>query len=230
MAVEPEIRDVMERIFVALFSGTLQDIKAVALDHPDLSIFIEKRPNIERVEERAKDLQLHKIAEYPDGHVIIHAYFMGTIMPMTLVKGPDGAWKADLRWWVSTLRPRTELFEKARACLYGMVTGNPNLVERTCLPNDDLALLSKNGAPAGEHGQYEDVCANMPMVELAAGEPYPWPMGQTLVATAEETTGDRRVLMAQFGADEITFKMHHVNGEWYVDASPFIAVAKRHAR
>jgi hypothetical protein len=227
MSIAPEIGKVIHRVFRSMFSGDLDSLQRDALPHPHLVRLVTMRPPVEDLDWRLEELQMHEIARYPDGHVIAHAFFLGCIMPITLRPDDSGAWKADMRWWMVATEPPTELFQKARMALYAMVTGDDELLSKTCFFREGIDLLTQSGAPSGEHGVYEDVCANMPMIELAAGERYPWPVGEMDIAKPDDCTGDHRLLMAQFGGDEITFRMKRINGEWFVDPEPFITMAQQ---
>lgn len=230
MSAPPDVESAVRAAMRAMFAGDLSALERAAAPHPQLRLLVESRPRVEDLDRAIDEMQMHVIAEQADGRIIVHAFFKGMIMPITLVPqagaaGGTAAWKADLRWWLWAVQPPREIDRCARAFMYGLISGDAALIAGTSLAHPQSDLLAQSNVPSGELGQYEDVCANMPMTELTVGERYPWPMGQSYTVRPEDVTDDRRILMAQFGGDEITFVMVRVNGKWQVDPSPFVTVA-----
>lgn len=230
MSAPPDVESAVRAAMRALFAGDLAALERAAVPNPGLRLLVEKRARVDDLDRRINEIQMHVIAEQEGGRLIVHAFFMGMIMPITLVPQPRAegrapAWKADLRWWLWTVQPPRELERCARAFMFGLISGDAGLIAGTSLAHPQADLLAQSSVPSGELGQYEDVCANMPMTELAVGERYPWPVGQMYTVRPEDVTDERRILMAQFGGDEITFVMQRVDGRWKVDPSPFVTVA-----
>lgn len=234
MSAPPDVTLCIRRVFRALFSRSAADLDQVALPHPANAAILAKLPTSDDLDEHLDRLQVHVINEHPGPppRMLVHPYFRGSIMPLTLVRTPEGL-KADLRWWLIAAQGPTELDQTARAFTFAIISGDEELLARTAhvknVAPETLALLTRRPAPGGELGQYEHVCQEMPMRELSVGEEFPWPPEGLRTVRPEDASEHRRILMAQFGGDEFTYLLTRDPSEpgspWRVDPTPFLIAA-----
>jgi hypothetical protein len=144
------------------------------------------------------------------------------------VRREDG-WKVDLRWWIAMVQmatdaadaPRDSAEFAVRSLLTALLEGDRDEVSRRTTDRRNLELLFVGGPRQPDpSGVLEATVAEMPLVEVGAGEFYDMPTGRIVEGS---TTADRKVLVGWFGSIEMPFVLRRVANEWRVEAEPYLA-------
>lgn len=200
--------------------GDLEALREAALPHPNLADLTQGRTPSGNLADEIENIQMHLVSELPGGRVIVHTYFRGMVMPVAVVSTPAG-WRVDVRWWLAAKGEPSEAFVTARMFMYAVISADLGALTELAQPNPALEVLIGTPPPAGEMGQYQHVCEEMPVIELAPGEHYMKPDGSLGTVSVEQCGGsgedERKVILGQFSGNEIPFFMRRMGGRWRVD-------------
>ena len=188
----------------------------------------------DRVLLRGEPVESDARGDYPVGSVArFIASGNGGPALVTVVREPDG-WKVDLRWWLAMLDmadarpPAAGSPEHAvRSLTLALIALNRDEASRFVAPGAEMSVLFA-GAPTVREpsGVLEASAMEMPLVEVGAGEFYRLPSGRIVEGS---TSGDRKVIVGQFGPVEMPFVLRRVGGTWRVEAEPYFALINRPA-
>ena len=154
-------------------------------------------------------------------YVVAH---QGSPMVVPMVRRPEG-WKVDVRWWVagqqmsmSSVPPAPEHLA-IRSLLAAMLEMDKGRAGRLLTDPRGLEVLFI-GAPSSREpsGVLDAAAAEMPLVEMAAGEFVTMPSGRVVEGGAADA---RKVIVGLFGPIEIPFVVARAGNNWRVEAEPY---------
>ncbi len=229
--------DSFRRAFRSMLIGDLAGLQAHALPDPELELLTKDRfvpkydlPALDAgIEQMQLEPASNRNPQITDTRLDLQAMYRGSVFPVTLVL-IDGQWKVDCRWWIAAKRPDGDEERTARAFLYGLMTVDPQLIERSALPHPTLhALTPGQGPPSGEHGQYEHIVEATALIRAAQGENYVAPDGRTKSVNADQVGEDRVFLLALIPAtpEPLALPVVRHGDQWRVDAQELIEQSLR---
>ncbi len=233
---EPE-QDVSEAREVALAylrayrSGNLDALQQVAIGNTDLQRLADhgrgKRvlndtEMLRFVESIRLGLVSRSSKQRASEERIYMAVYGGRTFPVHLKK-INGGWKVDARWWVATTVEPTPAHAVARRFMLAKITADVIGLQQTSVAHKEQWVLSFAG-PAPDSGLtiYYEMCANMPLIQLKAGDSFVNHAGHPDIVDETMVGPDRQVHLGLFELTEIPFFLMKTEHGWRVDAEPHI--------
>ncbi|MBK8979085.1 MAG: hypothetical protein IPM29_24585 [Planctomycetes bacterium] len=233
MTCDPILSSTVHTAVLAMCTGDVALLAAVALPHPDLRV-LTPAPGDPAARAAAlrdlEQLQVRVCSELGERRYL-HAYFRGLVHPLVAVATAAG-WRLDLRWAIASSRPPTLAMRTARRFVRALVLADRAELEALALDRAGLDLLLGPVPPAGEVGQLEHVAAAMPLCELVPGDSYPDLLGGFATVGDPHRQAGLTVLSGLFDGGELPFLMRQAAGVWRVSTAPYLraAVAARGGR
>lgn len=240
---EPAIR----ALVTAIYANDVAAYERVTIPHPLRSrLTAGGTPNPDKLRQLREDpgsLQLRQLREFSlrgkhvvrgadgrfpigttVGYMVAHG---GQPMVVGLVRREDG-WKVDLRWWVEMTEmaagrepARDSPTFVVRSLLDALLRLDRGRAASLVTDRRSVELLFAGGPRQRDpSGVLDATVDEMPLVEVGPGEFYALPTGRIVEGSAE---ADRKVLVGWFGPIEMPFSLRRVDGQWRIEAEPYLA-------
>src|SRR5262245_37708135 len=237
-------KDVIRQLVRAIYSNDVEAYNRVTTEHPlrarlttgwpanpDRLRRLEEDPESLQIKEKRPRLYRGKPIEAgtsPVGATALYtAAHQGGPMVVPMVKRAEG-WKVDVRWWIAMQQMATSSVPPApehvaiRSLLAAMLSLNRDRAVRYITDPRGIDLLFADAPRYREpSGVYEATVAEMPLVEIGAGEFYLTPSGRVVEGGS---TAARKVLVGLFGPIEMPFVVTRVGGNWRVEPEPYFVL------
>lgn len=210
----------------ALLRGDGDALASACLPHAELATLTKAGGHAADPSRLLRELDAVQTSgrEIWNGRWLVHAYLGGRIELLVAVRGDDGRYRIDPRYWIAARGPATPQTEAARDFYRALLLGDAAALAARALDPRGLELLTANPPSSGEHGQLLHVADCVAFAPLALGDEYPTPERVARVEARHHEHG-YTVLLALCPEGELPFLVKLVDGRWKLSAFHFIQAA-----